>query len=179
MNPTITGLVLTANSERLLDKCLGSLAFCDKILVIDCFSTDSTVEIAERHGAKIISRAWPGYAQQHAFAIDNVDTDWMLVLDSDEICTPELAAVIPDAIANDRGVVGYYVQRRCWYMDRFMDHSGWWPDRLCRLFRRDSVKIATHAIHQEFVPQGPFGRFAGAARALPLFGLCQSIGQTQ
>ena len=72
MKPTITGLVLTGNSQRLLDKCLGSMAFCDEILVVDCFSSDATLDIAKRHGARVVSNAWPGYAAQHAFAQANV-----------------------------------------------------------------------------------------------------------
>ena len=175
MKPTITGLVLTGNSQRLLDKCLGSMAFCDEILVVDCFSSDATLDIAKRHGARVVSNAWPGYAAQHAFAQANVRTDWVLILDSDEICTPELADMILGAINNDQGIVGYYVQRRCWYMDRFMDHSGWWPDRLCRLFRRDSVKIATHAIHQEFVPQGPSADLPGLLVHYPYSGFVNQL----
>ncbi len=175
MPPTITGLVLTWNSARLLDKCLESMAFCDQLLVIDCFSTDSTVDIAKKHGARIVQREWPGYAPQHAFAMSNVETDWVLVLDSDEICTPELAAMIPAAIANERGVVGFYVQRRCWYMDRFMNHSGWWPDRLCRLFRRDSMEIRTHAIHQEFFPLGPSEDLSGMLIHYPYSGFANQL----
>ena len=149
MKPTITGLVLTGNSQRLLDKCLGSMAFCDEILVVDCFSSDATLDIAKRHGARVVSNAWPGYAAQHAFAQANVRTDWVLILDSDEICTPELADMILEAINNDQGIVGYYVQRRCWYMDRFMNHSGWWPDRLCRIFRRCGNDIRHTALQQD------------------------------
>ena len=175
MKPTITGLVLTGNSERLLDKCLKSLSFCDEILVVDCFSTDATLDIAARRGARVVSNAWPGYAAQHAFAQANVRTDWVLILDSDEICTPELAEAISGAIGNESDIAGYYVQRRCWYMDRFMNHSGWWPDRLCRLFRHDSMNIATHAIHQEFVPQGPSADLPGLIIHYPYSGFVNQL----
>lgn len=155
MRPTITGLVLTFNSERLLDKCLSSLSFCDKLLVIDSGSTDATLAIAARHGAEVRAREWTGYHDQHAYALGLVDTEWVFSLDSDEICTARLAAQIRAGIASSGGCAGFYVQRCSWYMDRFMRHSGWWPDRLLRVFRTGALSLEQRGIHQVYTPNGP------------------------
>ena len=58
--PTITGLVLTYNGERLLGKCLESLAFCDAVIVVDSFSSDATESIAREHGATFVQHPWSG-----------------------------------------------------------------------------------------------------------------------
>ena len=94
MKPTIAGLVLTYNGERLLKECLASLDFCDAILVVDSCSKDATVSIAEAAGAVVIKRAWEGPAAQFRFALEYLDahlpTDWIVSLDQDEICTGRL-----------------------------------------------------------------------------------------
>ena len=64
MRETVTGLVLTYNGERIFERCLKSLDFCDEILVVDSQSTDRTVEIAEKYCARVIVNPWPGPVKQ-------------------------------------------------------------------------------------------------------------------
>ena len=89
--PIITAVLITLNGERLLDKCLQSVNFCDRILIVDSFSTDATEQIAKEHGAIFIQNPFPGYFQQIQFALnwlaEHAPTDWVFFLDCDEICS--------------------------------------------------------------------------------------------
>ena len=82
---SLTAVIITLNGERLFDRCLDSLSFCDRILVVDSFSTDRTEAIARAHGALFIQNPWPGNARQIRFGVDwlaaNAPTDWVLFLD--------------------------------------------------------------------------------------------------
>jgi len=158
MKPGITGLVLTYNGERLLERCLASLAFCDQVLVVDSFSTDATVDIARAAGApervRVVQRAWEGPAAQFAFALPLVETEWVLSLDQDEICSEQLRESVRREIAVSGAPDGFYVSRRSWYYDRFMRHSGWHPDLLLRCFRSGRMEVRVSGAHYSFHPLG-------------------------
>lgn len=164
--PIIAGLVLTYNGERLLKECLASLTFCDTIVVIDSCSKDTTAAIAEAAGAVVIKHAWEGPAAQFRFALDYLDehvpAEWVVSLDQDEICTPELRANILAAVAQaPDSLAGFRVPRRSWYYDRFLLHSGWYPDRLLRCFRRGRMRVHVSGAHYSFHPQGETAELAG------------------
>ena len=174
MAPRTIGLVLTFNGERLLARCLRSLAFCDEIVVVDSLSTDATVELAKAAGATVLLRRWEGPGPQFRFALEHIramrpTVDWVVSLDQDESLTEELAANIREAIAKDSGKdaakdasnVGYWVPRSSYYFDRFMRNSGWYPDYLLRLFRPGGMEVRVSGAHYSFHPQGPTGKLVG------------------
>ena len=175
----LTALIITLNGERLLGKCLESLSFCDRILIVDSFSSDRTEEIAKEHGAIFIQNKWPGNAKQIRYGIDwlaaNAPTDWVLMLDCDEIISPELRASILAALASPGDKTAFSMPRRTWYFDRFLKHGGSYPDRLFRLFLPEAIRIDNNGAHQKFVPAGPYGGRRGAGAALPQ-GFCTAPG---
>ena len=153
--PSITGIVLTYNGERLLDKCLASLSFCDSIVVVDSFSSDSTVEIAEKHNATILKNSWAGFKKQLEFGLEHITSDWIISLDQDEICSKELREqILAEINQADADIAGFCPCRRNWYYDRFMKHSGWYPDRLMRIFRKEKLEIRQSGSHESFHPLG-------------------------
>lgn len=162
---SLTAVIITLNGERLFERCLDSLSFCDRILVVDSFSTDRTEAIARAHGALFVQNPWPGNARQIRFGVDwlaaNAPTDWVLFLDCDEICSPELAASIQAAVAHPGAAVAFSMPRRTWYFDRFLRHGGCYPDRLFRLFRPEAIRIENSGAHQRFVPAGFGGALDG------------------
>ncbi len=159
MNLNLTGLVLTYNGERLLNKCLKSLDFCNRILVVDSHSTDATVDIATRMGADVLCNTWQGPAAQFCFAFKHIRTEWIISLDQDEICTPSLrTAVIKEMKQAPTDLAGFYIRRRNWYHDRFMRHSGWYPDRLLRIFRPAQMQVEVSGAHYSFRPLSPTRR---------------------
>jgi glycosyltransferase involved in cell wall biosynthesis len=157
----ITGLVLTYNGERLLNECLESLDFCNRILVIDSGSNDSTLEIARDKGAEIIHNDWNGAIEQHKFALTKIETQWVVTIDQDEIISPELRESILKAIENPGEVDGFYCSRCTWYFDRFIRHSGWYPDKLFRIYRHDGIKIGGIRPHEELRPISKAGEISG------------------
>lgn len=159
--PGITGVVLTHNGERLLEKCLSSLSFCDQLLLVDSGSTDATVDLATAHGARLIYRPWDGFATQFTYAQTLVRTRWFFILDQDEICPPALGAHIVQAIREADQLadtpqdtpVAFSVGRRSWYFNRFMKHGGWYPDHILRVFRTGFVEFYQDA-HIHYRPLG-------------------------
>ena len=166
----ITGLVLTLNSERLLGKCLESMNFCDRIVVVDSFSTDATETIARSAGCIFVQHKWHGLLKQYEFAFDllkGMDTEWVFSLDSDEICSDELRSSILAALRTDENrqtaasLAGYWIPRRSWYYDHFLTHSGWYPDYLLRLFKISSMYMGNSGAHTTFNPDGPTAKLQG------------------
>lgn len=150
-------IVITRNEERDLPECLASVAFADEVIVVDSQSTDRTCELARHAGARVIVRPWPGHAAQKAFALAQATGDWVLSLDADERCSPELRDAIPRAIAQD-GVDGYDVLFRTWAFGRRARFGGRYGERHIRLFRRAKASFPERAIHESAVVEGGVAR---------------------
>jgi len=166
MAPHIVGLILTYNGERLLERCLASLSLCDTLIVVDSCSTDATVRIAEAAGATVLTRAWEGPGPQFRFALEHIRAmqpavDWVVSLDQDECLTDELAASIRAALAAPGDAAGFLTPRSSFYFDRFMKHSGWYPDYLFRVFRPDAIEVHVSGAHYSFRPLGPTRKLSG------------------
>ena len=174
--PTITGLVLTYNGERLLERCLESLSFCDAVIVVDSFSRDGTEVIARRCGASFVQHPWTGALPQFEYALGLVETDWVISLDQDEICSDALResvlATLPEAPS---AVCGYYPPRRSWYYDRFLRHSGWYPDRLLRIFRNGGVHFTQNGAHEHIDPNGETLNIEGDILHYPYKNFCEHL----
>lgn len=166
MAPHIIGLILTYNGERLLDRCLVSLAFCDHILVVDSLSTDATVDMAKAAGATVLSRRWEGPGPQFRFALEHIramdpKVDWVVSLDQDEYLTDELGANIRQALQNPGAAAGFLTPRSSFYCDRFLRYSGWYPDYLLRVFRPSGMEVHVSGAHYCFKPLGPTRKLVG------------------
>ena len=166
MAPRILGLILTYNGERLLARCLASLSFCDEVMVVDSLSTDATCDIARAAGATVLERRWEGPGPQFRYALEHIRAmeprvDWVVSLDQDEYLTDELAANIRAAVTRVDDLAGYWMARSSFYFNRFMRHSGWYPDHLLRLFRPGRMDVRVSGAHYSFHPQGETGRLSG------------------
>jgi glycosyltransferase involved in cell wall biosynthesis len=158
--PSISAITITKNSAAHIGACLDSLAFCDERIVVDSGSTDDTVKIARDKGAKVTHQDWLGFGPQKNFALTLASGDWVLWLDSDETVTPELAESIKGAVV--RGDAdGYEMSRLSWFCGRPLRHSGWHPDYVLRLFRRDKGRFTTRAIHEQVALDGTVKRLPG------------------
>ncbi|TVP78752.1 MAG: glycosyltransferase family 2 protein [Gemmatimonadales bacterium] len=154
--PAISVFLITRNEGAYLDQVLGSVEGADEIVLVDSGSTDDTVEIARRHGARVLHRDWPGYAEQKAFAMDQCTHDWVLNLDGDEVLPPGGLARIRERIA--RGDVNGL---RLPHDDLFFGHSlrGHRHHRFLRVYRRSKVKWETwRKVHEKVEIEPPVGR---------------------
>ena len=146
MPPTISVIIIAKNEALNIEDCVKSAAFADEILVMDSGSTDNTVQLAKDNGAIVVETDWPGYGPQQNKAIDKCKGDWIFSLDADERITPELAKEILETITFSQFVI-FDVPRKSLFLTTFMSHSGWWPDRTRRLFKKGRARFTTHEIH--------------------------------
>jgi glycosyltransferase involved in cell wall biosynthesis len=156
----LSALVITKDNEATIRRCVDSLAFADEVIVLDSGSTDGTIEICRTLGAQVHETAdWPGYGPQKNRALDLATGRWVVSIDSDEWITPALRGEIERAIATDEKA-GYAIPRRSSFCGRFMKHSGWWPDYVVRLFRREAGRFSDDRTHERLIVQGALGRLS-------------------
>ncbi|MGE4801484.1 glycosyltransferase family 2 protein [Yersinia hibernica] len=142
-------VMIVKNEAALLADCLASINWADEIVVLDSGSEDETVALAEQYGAKVYSNTeWPGYGKQRQLAQQYATGDYILMLDADERVTPELKTAIEAVLlAPEEGAV-YSCARRNLFLGRFMRHSGWYPDRVARLYPRNLYRYNDDLVHE-------------------------------
>jgi glycosyltransferase involved in cell wall biosynthesis len=148
----ISATIITFNEQENIRAACESVAWADEIIVVDSESTDSTRELAEACGAKVLVRPWPGFAAQKQFAVDQARNEWIFSLDADERVSKELEQSI-QALKNSSGDAladGYSIARRAFYQGRWIRGGGWYPDRQLRLFRKDRGSWEPRHIHESF-----------------------------
>jgi len=157
----VSACLITLNEGGNLARALRSLrGIADEMVVADCGSTDGTLEIARESGAKVYARAWSNYADQKNFAADRATHDWILSLDADEVLSPELRTSLLEWKQGNPGFEVYEFARRAHYLGAWISHSGWYPDRQRRLYRRNAASFFG-IIHESLQYKGKIGRLAG------------------
>jgi glycosyltransferase involved in cell wall biosynthesis len=151
--PQLSAIVITRNEAANIGECLDSLAFCDERIVVDCGSTDSTVDIARERGARVEFHEWQGFGPQKSHALALATGTWVLSIDADERVTPELAAAIRAAIAAG-DADAWEFPRLSSFCGRPMRHSGWYPDYVLRLFRRGKARFDDPIVHERVICAG-------------------------
>lgn len=146
-------VVITFNEEANLARCLEALGdVADEVLVVDSYSTDSTVAIARQHGARVVQHAFAGYVEQKNFATAQACYDYVLQLDADEVLTSELRQSIGQAKANWQHAA-YSLARLTNYCGRWVRHGGWYPDRKLRLYDRRLGRWQGLLLHEHYEVQ--------------------------
>jgi glycosyltransferase involved in cell wall biosynthesis len=156
--PRLSAAVICQDEAHAIGDCLASLAWCDEIVVVDSGSRDGTVEIARKHASRVLHHDWPGYVAQKNYALEQASGDWILCLDADERCTPELRAAIEQALAAAPELAGFEVRRHVFYLGRWIEHGGWYPDWKLRLVRRGRARWGGVDPHDKLLPDGPVRR---------------------
>ncbi len=157
----LTATLITRNEEQNLPRVLTSLdGLADEIVLVDSGSTDRTIELAEQAGARVFARAWTGFGDQRNFAAAQASHDWILALDADEELSPELRHSLRAWKMEPPAHAAYGFSRKASYLGRWIRHSGWYPDRKIRLYRRDLARF-TGAAHDSLQFDGRAGRLAG------------------
>ncbi len=156
--PSLSVIVIAKNEARNIEACLRSVQFADQVVVLDSGSTDDTVQIARSMGAEVSIRLdWQGFGVQKNRALGLANSDWVLSLDADERVTPELQAEIQAALKAPAFEV-YSFPRLSSFCGQYMRHSGWFPDRVTRLFRRHLAQFSNDLVHERIVTSSPVGK---------------------
>lgn len=136
----ISFVVLTYNEELHIERCIRSLLpYAKDVWVIDSFSTDRTVDLAEELGAKVVKHPFENQAQQFNWAICNCDIqgEWIWRVDADEYISDELGKKVEEVIAScDDDVNGIYVNKAIVFKGRKLKHGGWYPAPQIKVIRK-------------------------------------------
>jgi glycosyltransferase involved in cell wall biosynthesis len=149
-NCKVSACIITLNEEDRIREACESVSWADEIVVVDSGSSDRTREIAQECGARVIENAWPGFAAQKQFAVDQASHEWIFSLDADELVSEELRAAIISLFSKAEGTLadGYLIPRRAFYMGRWIRGGGWYPDQQLRLYRKSKGRWQGSHIHE-------------------------------
>jgi len=163
----VSVLVPIKNEAEILERCLNSVQWADEIFVVDSQSTDNSAEIAERYGANVVQFHFNGtWPKKKNWALENLPfkNEWVLILDADEVLPAEAATEIANAIAKPGDTAGYWINRRFFFLGRWLRHS-YYPNWNLRLFRHalgryeqlttSETNSGDNEVHEHVVVQGP------------------------
>lgn len=147
-------VMIAKNEAELLPDCLASVSWADEIIVLDSGSSDDSVEIATQAGAQVYqSDDWQGYGIQRQRAQGYATGDMILMIDADERVSPELRAAIEQVLVAPPSRTVYSLGRSNLFLGRFMRHSGWYPDRVMRLYPR-TFRYNDNLVHESLQSNG-------------------------
>ncbi len=137
MKPSLSISIISFNEEENIRRTIDAIRdIASEIILVDCHSTDKTVEIAESYGVKAILHPWEGHIANKNFALEICSSDWILCLDCDEVATPELKTEILKAI-NNNDFMGYEINRKTVYLGKMLNYA-WQPDWNLRLVHKSA-----------------------------------------
>ena len=157
--------IIAHNEELNIVRTLESVkGIADEIVVVDSGSTDNTIALAQSCGAKVFVEEWKGFAQQQNSALAKAAGVWILSLHADEEVSRELAANIKALLRSGQSVPqfdGYMVARRNFYLNRWLQRGGFYPDRKLRLIKRGLGAFEIRPVHENMKTAGRVGRLSG------------------
>ncbi|MFP3797722.1 glycosyltransferase family 2 protein [Paraburkholderia sp. SIMBA_027] len=176
---TLSVIVVAMNEAHDIRDCLESVrGLALETIVFDSGSTDGTPDICRALGARVFETDWPGDGPQKNRALAEARGDWVICLDADERLSPELRAEIETLLAQGSPHAAFSTPRRSSFCGRFMKHSGWWPDRIVRLFRRGGARFTDVRTHTHLEIDGTTGRFDGPFIHISMPDLHEALDKT-
>ncbi len=157
-------VIITLNEEDRLENALKSCVdIADEIVLVDSYSTDNTIRIAEKYGAVIFKNKFMDYGSQKNFAMEKASYPWILNLDADERVSDRLKQEILELKRIEETQIpvdGFLIKRKTSYLGKWIVHSGWYPDRKLRLFRKSKSRWRGR-IHEGLILDGPTAKIEG------------------
>lgn len=170
-------IVLAKNEEVMIDDCLKSVSFCDETILIDSGSTDKTVAIAKKHGAKVYEDFSTDFSAKRNLGLEKAHGDWVLYIDADERISEALASAIVKSVEDSAAgeISAYKLRRKNFYLG---DHA--WPkvEEHVRLFKKESLKKWQGALHESPVFTGDVGVLDGELLHFTHRDLSQMVSKT-
>jgi glycosyltransferase involved in cell wall biosynthesis len=159
---TLSIAMIAMNEEANLPRTLESVKWADEIVIVDSGSRDRTIEIAKSFGAKTSYHQFGGHGEQKNVALDLCMSEWTLLLDADEVMTPELQREIQELLVGEPKYDAYWIPRLNLYFGKWIRHGGFYPDRKLRLFKRGVARLS-EGVGPHSTPQfaGPRGKLKG------------------
>jgi glycosyltransferase involved in cell wall biosynthesis len=156
--PSIAFTLIGHNEAHNLPRTLDSVRWADQLVYVDCESTDGSADVARRHNAQVLSRPnVPNLNLNKNVAIEQATTDWVFLLDADEVIPPALAEEIRRVIAAAPADNAFRLPRRNLFFGRWVRHGGQYPDHQLRLFRRGKARFPAKHVHERLAVDGTIG----------------------
>ncbi|MFN5513366.1 MAG: glycosyltransferase family 2 protein [Cyanobacteriota bacterium] len=163
----LSAIILTCNEEKHLVRCLNSVKCLTQplqIVIVDSFSIDETINIAQSHGTKLLQHPWLNYASQFNWALSQLpaDTEWVLRIDADEYLTPELVEQIRQRLPEvGPEIDGIIFGRRMTFQGRLLRYGGVFPVKVLRLFRYGRGRCEERWMDEHIKVAGPTLEISG------------------
>jgi (heptosyl)LPS beta-1,4-glucosyltransferase len=151
MSLNISAILITRNEAKHIHRCLASLAWLDDVIVVDGFSTDGTTNIAKTFpNVRLFSSDWKGFSETKRIAVRHATHDWILWIDADEAVTPDLQTEIQNRFTphEPTDTVAFDVPRKTFFLGEWVQHTGWYPARVVRLFNKHQADFNDHLLHE-------------------------------
>lgn len=152
----ITAIILTRNEENYIADCIKSIKnIVRRIVVVDSFSEDKTVEIAQNMGAEVYQHEFYNHAKQYMYAVNlaNVDTTWILKIDADERLSEESAVELEDLCNkyNEGDVTGIVLRFYNVFMGKAMYHGGMYPWKKLSVYKAKAGNIEDRNMDEHII----------------------------
>ncbi len=154
----ISALAITRNEEEHIERYIKELSFANEIIIIDSYSNDKTVEIAESLGATVIKREFKNFSEQKNAAISKAKYDWCLFFDLDEQLPKPLIEEIKTIIASKPKCIAYKIKRQFHFMGKKIKYSGFQTDESVRLFNKQFCQYNEKLVHETMSCNGKIGK---------------------
>ncbi|MCK9607108.1 MAG: glycosyltransferase family 2 protein [Methylomonas sp.] len=176
----LSAYIIAYNEADKIADAIQSVQWADEVLVLDSNSTDNTESIAIKLGATVKQIPFSTFGKLRNDAIASCTHDWIFSLDADERCTPEAREEILTILTTPTADA-YYVPRRNWFMGRWINHCGWYPDyRQPQLFRKQALVFDDAAeVHEGYKVNGKVGYFKSSIIQIPFQNLEQLLHKMQ
>jgi len=150
----LTAIIPTGNEEHNIVEAIKSVDFANEIMIVDSFSDDNTIQLAEPLADTILQREYENSASQKNWAIPQAKHPWVFILDADERVSPKLKQEILDTIKNEENYSGFWIKRENYFMGKKVRFSGWQGDKVIRLIKKDECKYESKYVHAEIITTG-------------------------
>lgn len=145
----VSAVIITYNEEYNLHSSLSRLKWCDEIVVVDCGSTDATLEICRSYHCRIYYRKFDGYGSQKQFAVNRARNEWVLCLDADEVLTDESVQEIKNLMQNPvPGIKGYMLPISFVFMGKEFRYGKEYNRYFLRLFSKKAGNFDNRMVHE-------------------------------
>jgi len=144
----ISALILAKNEEDMIADCIKQLSFANEVIVLDQDSSDATVSISEKLGAKVYKSQNESFATNRNELKEKSSHEWILYMDTDERLTKSTVEEILEKIKDQNAAAAYYFPRKNIMLGKWLRHGGWWPDYTPRLFKKSKLSKWTGSVHE-------------------------------
>jgi glycosyltransferase involved in cell wall biosynthesis len=158
MNEKISVFIITFNEEKIIEQCLKNLSWANEIIVVDSKSTDKTVAICEKYGAKVFLKDFENYGKQKQFALNKTNNDWVLSLDADEVLSDGLIDEIKSLNLKNTKIHGYLIPRTHIFLNKIFKYGSENRKPILRLFNKNNGSFLENKVHEKIIVEGEIGK---------------------